>query len=77
MSQGLCIYNTLLLPCGRSWLLQRCGRVLACFSSDLGLIPGWGRSNIFALGQWRPMKITHPMTVLCINISLGLISRDS
>ena len=48
MSQGLGIYNTLLLPCGRSSLLQRRGRVFACRSSDLGSIPGWG-SKIFSL----------------------------
>ena len=28
MSQGIDkVYNTLVLPCGTSWLLQRCGRV--------------------------------------------------
>ena len=37
------VYDTLLLPCGRSRLIQRRGRVFACRSSDLGSIPGWGR----------------------------------
>ena len=40
LSQCLGIYNTLLLPFGRSWLLQRRGRVFACRSSVLGSIPG-------------------------------------
>ena len=35
MSQGIGIYNTLLLPCGRRRLLQRRGRVFACRSSDV------------------------------------------
>ena len=58
MSQGLGIYNTLLLPCRRSRLLQRRGRVFACRSSDLGSIPGWGRYNIFALRHKVSREIT-------------------
>ena len=36
------IINTLLLPCGRSRLLQRRGRVFACRSSGPGSIPTSG-----------------------------------
>ena len=43
MSHDLGIHNTLLLPCGRRWLLQRRGRVFACDSSDIGSIPGWNK----------------------------------
>ena len=41
-------YNTLLLPCRRSRLLQGHGRVFACSSSDLCSIPAWD-SKIFSL----------------------------
>ena len=48
MSQGLGIYiNTLLLPRGRSQLLQRRDRVFACRSSNLGSIPSWDRLKYF------------------------------
>ena len=47
MSQGLGIYNTLLLPCCRRWLLQRRSRVFACRSSDLVSIPDWNRLKYF------------------------------
>ena len=50
MSQGLSyVYNTLLLPCVRSQLLQLHGGVFACRSSNLGSIPSWGMLNIFNL----------------------------
>ena len=74
MSQGLGIYI---------YTHFYCLAVEAGFYSDvvecLPMDPEtWVRfPNIFALGQWPSPQITHPMTVLCINISLGLISRDS
>ena len=36
-------WYTLFLSCGRSLLLQKRGRVIACRSSDLGLMPDWDR----------------------------------
>ena len=51
MSQCLGIYNILLLPCGKSRLLQRRGTAFACRLSNLGLIPGWGRLTFFTLRQ--------------------------
>ena len=44
---GIGLYNTLLLPCGRSRLLQRRGRVFAFRSCGTGSIPtsgGWDLS---------------------------------
>ena len=47
MSQSPGIYITLLLPCGKSWLLQRPCVVFDCESSDLGSIPSWDRLQKF------------------------------
>ena len=50
-------YNTLLLPCVRSQLLQLCGRVFACRSSNLGSIPGWDRVKYFRSTTYgKPLK---------------------
>ena len=45
--EGIGIYNTLLLPCGRSRLLQRRGRVFAFRSCGPGSIPTSGGWDFF------------------------------
>ena len=75
MSQGLGIYNTLLLPCGRSLLLQRRGRVFACRSSDLGSIsagtgkifsPHVGRQFVTGYGFEEPVISTTDVVIYLI-----------
>ena len=61
-------HNKLLLPCGRSWLLKRPGRVFACRSSDLGSIDGWDRCNIFALGLISLSLRPYPLIMVLIPV---------
>ena len=70
------VYDTLLLPCTSSWLLQRRGRVFA-YRSSIWVRFLAGAGKLFSLYDNGPPPWTHPMTVLCINISLGLILLDS
>ena len=61
LSHGLIhVYNTLLLPCGRSWVLQLCGRVLACRLSDPGSIPGLDRLIYFCSRTMAPNEDIPP-----------------
>ena len=58
MLQGLGINNTLLLPCGRSRLLQPRGRVFAFRSCGPGSIPTWA-VGIFLHPVTPPPPPTH------------------
>ena len=77
VSQGLGIYNTLLLPCGKGQLLQRRGRVYACRSSNLGSIPSWGRLKYVRSTTMAPTPNNPSYDRSVHKYPLGLISRDS
>ena len=70
MSQRLGIYKYT----STALLLQQHGRVFACRSSDLGLIPGWDRLKYIGLRLLFFENLMHADTYAGINISECLIN---
>ena len=72
---GIGIYNTLLLPCGRSRLLQRRGRVFAfksCSPCSIPTLGGWDFSalcNIWWLSVGPRLVFRTSLSMKCLEIT--------